>query len=176
MLLKPYSPLSYCWDNLIKKRTSEELSVEDVINLYQGFEGELIDILLIPEDEIEQNEIIEKLDSEITKKKLTTLLVLDTSDSFPKTFENSAKFVGYDVGICDEDTGFYSSIFNEILFGKITELTSIQKQLNNALLFNSLTLAEKYVMLHAQLAIDGKDVESYQPMSVYAIWKYSPTN
>ena len=107
--------------------------------------------------------------------KLIILLVLDTSDSLPKIFENSAKFVGYDVGICDEDTGFYSSIFNEILFGKITELTSTRKQLNNSLLFDSLAFAEKYVTLHTQLAIDGKDVESYQPMLVYAIWKYSPT-
>ena len=80
--------------------------------------------------------------------------------------------VGYDVGVCEEGKTIYSSIFNEILFGNLDELIAYKDFLNEHLLFSDKFLAEKYVSLHNELSAQGKDVEDYEEMIVYEIWKY----
>ena len=47
ILIERNSPNSLCWSNLIKRNRMQELSVYEVISKYKGFEGELINYLLI---------------------------------------------------------------------------------------------------------------------------------
>ena len=42
VLVQPYSLDSNCWSKLQKRCTDDHLSAEEVVNLYQGFEGELM--------------------------------------------------------------------------------------------------------------------------------------
>lgn len=81
--------------------------------------------------------------------------------------------VGFDYGICQENGTNYSSIFNEILFGKVSELTSFYELLNDNLLFDSEGLVNEYVSMHHKCSQEGKDVEWEEYMEVFKIYKYS---
>ncbi len=152
VIIKKYGPSSFCWPNLIRKKN--ELSVLQILDTYQGFEGELIDILPIKEEIKNSNNILHVFSGEF----------------LPSFLNNPAIKVGYDVGVCEEETT-YSSIFNEILFGKLKELTDFKDLLNENLLFPDKSIAEKYICLHNTLSALGIDVEDYQKLNIYEIWK-----
>ena len=171
MLVQPYSLDSNCWSKLQKRCTDDHLSAEEVVNLYQGFEGELIDILPFPEDPSEQSKAIENLKSSNPSNHKNVILLFDETHPVSDEIKSDTRFVGYEVGICDQDNGFYSSIFNEILFGKIHSLISYKSKLNRHLLFEKNDIAEEYLKLHQTLADQGEDVESYYQMSIYAVHK-----
>ena len=42
VLVEKYTSSSFCWHNLIKNKTIVQLSVEEILSKYQGFEGESI--------------------------------------------------------------------------------------------------------------------------------------
>ena len=58
ILIERYLPSSIFWPNLIKTKKLNELSLEELLNKYQGFEGELIAFFSIKEPESELNKII----------------------------------------------------------------------------------------------------------------------
>jgi hypothetical protein len=173
VILNKYSNSSYCWHNLEKKMKIAELSVEQVLSQYQGFEGDLIEMLPIKEDVGEQKEVIKKCKTFYSNPKHVVLFIVSSGDSLPKFLQATTHFVGCDIGICEEDKTIYSSVFNEILFGNVPELISQQKKLNENWLFPEILSAEKYVALHEMLAGQGEDVEDYEKLAIYEIWQYS---
>jgi hypothetical protein len=173
LILKEYSSSSYCWHNLEKKLKIPELSVEKVLSQYEGFEGDLVEMLLIKGDEEEQKEVIKKCKIFHSIPKHVVLFIVSSGNSLPRFLQATTHFVGCDIGICEQDKMIYSSVFNEILFGNVPELISQQKNLNKNWLFPDILSAEKYVALHEMLAGRGEDVEDYEKMAIYEIWQYS---
>lgn len=172
VLIEKFSPLSDFWPNLIRKKRISELSVEEIVNNYQGFEGELISIFKVEENRQELKKFINQC---LELKKLSSCLLLHVisgSEVMPSSLREQAVFVGYDIGACDEEKTIYSSIFNEVLFGGYDELIVYKDLLNENLLFPDKAIAERYVDLHNQMSAQGKNVEDYMEMIIYEIWKY----
>jgi len=150
-----------------------DLTVEEILKKYQGFEGDLIGYFPIEKNDNELNEIINTCSDEIkSKNNLMFYLHSDFSEEVPLTIKNQSKFVGYDVGVCDEEKTIFSSIFNEILFGQLSDLIIFKDYLNNDFLFPNKQIAETYVNLHNQLSKEGKGVEDYELMTIYELWKF----
>jgi hypothetical protein len=173
VLIEKFSPASDCWSNLIRDNKILDLSVEEIINKYQGFEGELVSILKIEENNQAINKFINQC---LELKKLGNcllLLVISGSDAMPSYLREETIFMGYDIGACDEEKTIYSSIFNEVLFGGYEELVNYKDLLNENLLFPDKTTAEKYVDLHNQMSLEGKNVEDYMEMIIYEVWKHN---
>ncbi|HEY5235968.1 MAG TPA: hypothetical protein VIJ14_07310, partial [Rhabdochlamydiaceae bacterium] len=61
---------------------------------------------------------------------------------------------------------------HEIIFGYYDELVAYKDLLNENFLFPDRSIAEKYVELHDVMSAEGKDVEDYEKMIIYEIWKY----
>jgi YD repeat-containing protein len=160
----------------IEKLKISELSVEQVLSQYHGFEGDLVEMLLIKGDEEEQKEVIKKCQIFYSIPKHVVLFVVSYDNSLPKFLKATARFVGYDIGTCEEGKTIYSSVFNEILFGNVPELISQQNILNQNRLLPDILSAEKYIALHGMLASRGEDVEDYEKLAIYEIWQYSTTS
>lgn len=172
VLIEKFSPSDGCWQNLIRDKKILELSVEEILNKYQGFEGELICILKIEENKQELKGFINQC---LELKKLSNCLLLHVisgSDVMPSFLKEQAIFMGYDVGVCDKEQTIYSSIFNEVLFGGYNELIAYKDLLNENLLFPDKATAERYVDLHNEMSAQGKNVEDYMEMVIYEIWKH----
>jgi hypothetical protein len=172
VLIEKISEANDCWMNLIRDKNILNLSVEEIINKYQGFEGELVCIFKVEENREELEDFISQ-SLELKKLSNCTLLhVISGSDVMSSSLMEQANFMGYDIGACDEERTIYSSIFNEVLFGGYSELISYKDLLNENLLFPNKAMAEKYVDLHNQMSAQGKNVEDYMEMIIYEIWKY----
>ena len=171
VLIEKFSPSSDCWQNLIRDKRILDLSVEEIINKYQGFEGELVGIIKVQEHGKELKKFI---DQSLELKKLSNCLLLHVisgANVMPSSLRGQAVFMGYDIGACDEEKTIYSSIFNEVLFGGYDELVNYKDLLNENLLFPVKAIADKYVDLHNQMSAQGKNVEDYMEMIIYEIWK-----
>jgi hypothetical protein len=172
VLIERYLPSSFFWSNLIKNKRVPELSVEELLNKYEGFEGELIAHFLISEkDESEINKIICQCLEIKNSNNYFMLHVISDYEMLPPLLKKQTFQVGFDVGVCEEEKTIYSSIFNEVLFGHLDELVIYKDYLNKNLLFPDRSLAEKYVNSHNQLSAQGKGVEDYEEMIIYEIRK-----
>lgn len=172
ILLEKISPSSDCWPNLIRDKNILELSVEQILNKYQGFEGELVCSFNIEENKHGLDNFLSKC-SELQKMSNCLLLhVLSGSSVMPPSLKEEAIFVGYDIGVCEHEATIYSSIFNEVLFGGYDELIAYKDLLNENLLFSEKTLSQSYVNLHNQMSSQGKNVEDYMEMIIYEVWKH----
>ena len=58
VLIEKFTPSSACWPNLIRDKRILDLSVEEIINKYQGFEGELVGISKVEENKKELEKFI----------------------------------------------------------------------------------------------------------------------
>lgn len=173
ILIEKHLPGGRFWPNLEKDKRIMELSVQEILNKYQGFDGELISCFSIEGNNNKLNKYFaECLD--LNKLSDCNLLhIITGSESIPSYLREQSIQMGYEVGAFDEEGNIYSSIFNEILFGKVEELVVFKKVLNENLLFPDKSAAEKYVEMHNQMSIRGKDVENGVEMTIYEIWKYS---
>lgn len=173
LILLEKDPLSYAtWPSLIQKKRFPDLSVQELVSKYQGFEGELVCFFEVKEN---TSEFKKKLDECLEMQKLGNcflLHVLSNPSEMPSFLKDQVIKLGYDVGACDEEVTLYSSIFHEIIFGYFDELISYKESLNDHLLFPDRAIAEKYVDLHNQMSAEGKSVEDYMEMTIYEIWKH----
>ena len=58
-----------------------------------------------------------------------------------------------------DELNIYSSIFNEILFGKVNELRYFKNKLNEHFLFSSYDNVKEYAFIHHHLLLKGVPVE-----------------
>lgn len=175
IVIEKYGESSFFWPNLLRLKQIKELSVNDLLIKYQGFEG---DLLYMASFESQQNktnaltEIIREQHDEIKENKCAVLHVLSESDAIPNVLFEEAIHLGYDVGVCEKEKTIYSSIFNEILFGNLSELMDFKNVLNENFLFPNILVAKKYIKIHAELSRKGKGVEDYEDMLAYNMWKH----
>lgn len=170
VLIKKIDKFSDCWSNLVRMKKNSSLSVEELISKYNGFEGDLVFIENIKYNEIDLKEVGRYMMLNKTSN-LLLLHVIDDQKLKSLDLQNQASFLGYDVGVCQDEQSIYSSIFNEILFGTINELTVFKNHLNKSLIFPNREMAEIYVKVHNEMSAQGKDVEDYMEMIIYEIWK-----
>ena len=159
------------WKNLEQKKRIPEMSVEQIVKNYRGFEGEILEVC----DVNEKDSDLEKHISELSELKdlgiCFLLFIRSSSSSIPSYIELNCLKLGYDVGVCvEEEEEVYSSIFQEILFGVVEELVMFKSKLNDNFLFNDKSTAIEYVEAHNEMSLQGKDVEDYMPMSIYEVW------
>lgn len=172
VLTQKYSPSSYCWKNLEKKKKIQNVSLEKLLNKYQGFEGELIKLIEVNETFSEiKNEIIQCLEIYNPQTQILSY-ILHEENCVPQYIEEQSIFVGYEIGVCEKEKTLFSSIFNEILFGKLEQLVFFKEKLNENFLFSDKKSAEKYITLHNQLSAQGMDVEDYEKIHVLEVWKF----
>jgi len=172
ILIQRYLPSSLFWANMVASNKITDLTIEQVLKKYQGFEGDLKGYFPFTND-CDFNEINNNCKEEVKSTDSLMLYVhTDFSEEVSLTIKNQSKCVGYDVGVCDEEKTIFSSIFNEVLFGHLNELIAFKDSLNADFLFPSKGLAEKYVNLHNELSKQGKGVEDYEEMTIYEIWKF----
>ncbi|MBA2726691.1 MAG: hypothetical protein H0U49_00760 [Parachlamydiaceae bacterium] len=170
ILIKKYNDSCFFWSNLIKINKFPDMPVVDIIHQYQGFEGELIFYSLWDENYKKPKELINRLRIGRPQEYLLIHVVSGLED-MSLCVDSQAVFLGFDVGVCDEEKTIFSSIFNEILFGNLLELIAFKDELNENFLFPSRDLAEKYVSLHNDLSALGRGVEDYEKMTIYKILK-----
>lgn len=166
--LRRYSSTDSFWSNLFRKKKISGLSVEEVIDKYKGFEGEIIATYPVDKTESVSEKIDELLDEEKSNK--IFIAFISDEDQFLDSSVKSCSFLGYDFGTCEDGKTVYSSVFNEILFGCVPELVNFKISLNENFLFSTKSLALKYCSLHRELLLNGKDVEHDEDMKVYIIW------
>ena len=172
VLIKKIDASSDCWSNLVRKKKIPDLSVQEVITKYNGFEGDLVFLKQVKENEVELEEAINQYE-ELNKSDNCLLLhIISAPELMTLNLQKQASFLGYDVGICQGEQSIYSSIFNEILFGIVNELICFKGLLNANFLFADRSSAEKYVQTHDDMSAQGKDVEDYMDMIIYEIWKH----
>ncbi len=171
VLIESYSVTSFCWAYLLKNNAIPELSVEEIVGKYQGFEGDLIYMSAAGENKSQlEEELVKRMKVSISKDYLL-LHVCSEFAAVPFFIKAKPIKCGYDVGVCEQEKTVYSSIFNEVIFGHLSELVTYKNYLNGNLLFPDRSLAEDYVNLHKQLSLQGKGVEDYEEMIIYEIWK-----
>ena len=171
VLIERYPSSGFFWGYINKNKKIDELSVEQILTKYQGFEGEPVVFYLIEEEK--EKRINEKIKEclELNYDKKCSLLYVISKETHPILYEKTYR-IGYEVGFCEIDATIYSSIFNEVIFGKINELIYFKKYLNENLLFPDCKTAKDYVDMHNKLSLEGKDVEDYMEMVIYEIRKF----
>lgn len=172
IIIEKITPSSMFWKNLVASKRIAELSVEEVIDKYEGFQGELVGFFQNTDNESELRKILGHYFELKKSSDCLMLHVISGEDNFHSTLKEKAIPLGYDIGVCEEEKTIFSSIFNEVLFGFLDELVLFKDLLNEHLLFPEKHLAEKYLDLHNVLSAEGKGVEDYEEMFVYEIWKY----
>ena len=160
------------WSSLMKFKRVPDLSVEKVIDKYQGFEGEFVCYFDVSEG---VNNFEEMLNECLKYKKLGSCLLLhiiSEPTTMPAFLKNHTAKLGYDVGICEKEKRIFSSIFHEILFANLDELAIYNDLLNENFLFSDRSLAKEYIKTHDEMSAQGKDVEDYEKMTIHEIWKH----
>lgn len=173
LILIERNPSEYSsWPSLQHKQKIPELTVQEIVSKYQGFEGELISFFEVKENADDfKKMMIEYL--ELNKLGNCFILhVISTQSTIPDFLKDHLIKLGYDVGVCEKEATVYSSIFHEILFGIVNELIVFKECLNENLLFPNRDLAEKYVKVHNEMSALGKDVEDYMEMKIYEVWRH----
>src|SRR5436190_1889674 len=147
IVIEKDSPEYHKWPGLIKKKQIANFSIDQVVNKYQGFEGELISMHVVQKGEIIEK-TIQQYSSLMDSVNSLTLHVISHNEAMPTFLQKEALFLGYDVGVCEEEKTLFSSIFHEILFGQIAKLIAYKNLLNTHFLFPEKTIADSYIDLH----------------------------
>ncbi len=67
--------------------------------------------------------------------------------------------MGFEVGVFEDVDNYYSSVFHELIFGQLDDLTSFATRLNQNLLFAGVADAIEFSRRCAALAASGADLE-----------------
>lgn len=161
-----YRPGGFFWPNLERDNLVKELSVRELLKTYQGFEGDLKEIYYVKSRDPDLQSVY-GLFLEVSKVCDCKILYIG---SFSSNLPIPAVKMGYDVGICMEEC-IFSSIFHEMLFGRIPELVVFKNLLNEYFLFPDKERAHKYVQVHNKMEKEGRDVETHLTMEVHEIWR-----
>ncbi|MGK5595406.1 MAG: hypothetical protein ACSNEK_08625 [Parachlamydiaceae bacterium] len=172
ILIERYTPAYKWWRGIVKYNRISDLTAEQLVQRYKGFEGNLI-TYFPNEENFEDLPNFYKECLEFKKISANLMLLhLFSEEKAPTSLEKIATKVGYDVGfLCCESSNIYSSIFNEILLGDQDELVVYREYLNENLLFDTPSCAKKYVAQHKVLEDIGRDVER-DPMIIYEVWQH----
>jgi hypothetical protein len=99
-----------------------------------------------------------------------------TGDVQPLNLPPGFDFCGFDYAYYLSESNHYSSLFNEIIYGKYEELRAYAKHLNDSLLFPSIELVNRADLTRTALIKDGADLETSEGAEVFvAIAIHAPT-
>ena len=111
----------------------------------------------------------------VSKEKKYDLIYLECiNDSLNKYIQNkNSLFLGYDFGVKIDHNHLtaFSCVYEEIIYGKYTELNKYNKKLNNQLLFSEFSDVKQYLIDRELLVKQKYDLESIDDISIYCIYK-----
>jgi hypothetical protein len=153
-----------------ERNSSINLSHEGIIKCYRGIEGEPwpmtdeFNILKISRGLAPMNMLKKTMEyyRNISKTYLCDLIYIAMNQS-PVGHDkalNEFVFCGFDYGIYESEGNCYSSVFNEVIYGKNDELRRFGKHLNNALLFPDRDSVNDFIKARNQLLQMGADLET----------------
>lgn len=173
VILRKFSPLSTCWENLKRNIRFPKTSLEELINKFNGFEGDIVSFTEVFDPQANVYEIFNQKAASIHAKSHLALFLDKNIDSDQNLLSHELQFIGYDYGLCEENSTNFSSIFNEVIFGKEPELLDFYSSLNSNLLFPNLCIVKRYVEIHHLLSTQGRDVEWEEYLQIYKIYKFT---
>jgi hypothetical protein len=168
MVVRKHSPTSVCFPSLAKRKQVSWCSEEEVIRLYQGFEGHVSISFLVGDEIGDDGEVV--TGSLEAKRPFCAVLCVTEEIALPKILDGHVAFMGYEVGFCGEQV-IHSAIFHEILFGTVRKLISYKKFLNRGFLFPNRQLAEEFLQTLSDPLPKGKKLQDSRKMGIYAVWK-----
>jgi len=175
ILLKKYN-----WGDPLKTKPLSKLSTKEIIDHYEGFEGEGIFYESFENNYSKINEFIylckELLKNTKNQDNYRLLYLGKPNDVIPDIVKKQGVKLGYDYGGLADEYGIYSSVFQEILLGNVPELVTFKDLLNANFLFSTFGDANEYVKMHYKLTEQEKDVEMEDGMEIYEIWKLPISN
>ena len=170
ILVEKYQSNSDFWSNFEKSMRFSKQVIHEMLSKYQGFEGVLKDICDIKNNDTDLRYLFELFLEIPTLDRYKFLYVGSIDKPSISKLPISAIKLGYEVGICIEEC-IFSSIMNEILFGRIPELVAFKDLLNENFLFSDKETAQRYVRMHNKMEEEGRGVEDHMTMEVHEIWK-----
>ena len=158
----------FFWERLLRKNSN----AKEIIYKYSGFEGDLK--ACFDDDYIEKkgSTSSEGVKKSYSSKDSARMLIVSVLEDKTSIFADRSIFLGYEFGIFDKDSDAYSSIFHEVLFGSIAELTRFKKKLNDNGLFQTTSILNEYMKTHQQLYLNGFDVEHDDLLSPFIIHQF----
>jgi hypothetical protein len=153
-----------------ERLSSINLSHEEIIKCYRGIEGEPWPI----RDEFTANNIskgivpLSMLPNVIEYYRsasmsclcdLICIVINQGPDELIKAFNNFI-FCGFDYGIYESEGNCFSSVFNEIIYGKYEELRQFGEHLNSALLLPNEDLLVDFCKSRNRMVQLGADLET----------------
>jgi hypothetical protein len=170
ILIEKFPNYSDYFPNLAGNKTIPNFPEEEMVNKYQGFDGEFSSLFFTVKDKDELNKIIERcLRAKVSDYLL--LYAISSPGSIHTQFQKKGVLMGFDVGVHASEKAIYSSIYNEILFGIINELISYKETLNEHLLFSDRHIAEKYLNALNEISSKREYIKDLGEMKIYEIWK-----
>lgn len=89
-------------------------------------------------------------------------------DELPTHLPPSFLFRGFDYGYYDSEDNHYSSLFNEIIYGKYPELRAYAKTLNSSLLFPTMEIVRRVDLTRKDLITKNADLETAEAEEAFA--------
>jgi len=152
------------------------LSHEQILTVYRGFEGEAwpdcefvngID-LQNGLASLDQHKIVEEYYRRVSQEFLCDMLCIGFDESYKPPPPYS--FLGYDYGFYLSETGIFSSLFHEVIYGMHSEMRQFSGLLNDHLLLPTIESAWKLELTRNSLLATGADLERYEKCQAVVIY------
>ena len=171
-LIEKYNKSNFFWKRLNERRPE----LLQTIRKYDGFEGNCVSC--IGDDQINISSIQELKQEYLDKSKVREdrsyiLICISENEEIKSEVQENFIFIGYDCGFFKDDSNIYSSVLNEVIWGKREKLTEYERELNQSYLFPTKEDAFYYLNYHQELKKKGEDVEDDEDMSVFKVWKFT---
>jgi hypothetical protein len=156
------------------------LSHQEILTVYRGFEGEawpdceLVNAINLQNGLASSNqlELVEKYYKSVSQEFLCDMLYIGFDEGLNPP--SAYIFLGYDFGFYLSETGVFSSLFHEVIYGMHSEMRQFSSLLNDHLLLPTVESAKELELTRNSLLAAGADLERYeqcQPIVIYGLPK-----
>jgi hypothetical protein len=165
---------------VMKRTPAVALSHQEILTVYRGFEGEAW-----PDCEflngihlqaglasLDQHKLVEEYYQEISRENLCDMLCIGFHEEFNPLHYLPAAYLllGYDYGFYLSETGIFSSLFHEVIYGMYSEMRQFSGLLNDVLLLPTIESAKELELTRNSLLASGADLEGYEKCQAIVIY------
>lgn len=160
------------------------LSHQQILTAYRGFEGEpwpdreILNGIRLQNGlaSLDQHAIVEEYYGKVSQEYLSDLICIGSPKGFNSlpSLPTAYVFLGYDYGFYLTETGVFSSLFHEVIYGMYPEIRRFSSLLNSCLLLPTIEVAKELELTRNSLLAVGADLEGYEkcyPVAIYGIPK-----
>jgi hypothetical protein len=164
----------------VKRTPSVALSHQEILTTYRGFDGEawpnweFVDGIHLENGlaSLDQYQMVDDYYRNVSKEHSCDMLCLGFHESFnpysllPPVY----LLLGYDYGFYLSETGIFSSLFHEVIYGMYSEMRQFSSLLNDYLLFPVIENAKTLELTRNSLLAAGADLEGYETCQAIVIY------